>query len=64
MLIELAGAFLLMVSFPDLPLNPHFNPFGPVEFSTYQDCLSAAEITCASKATGQVHATWSRGPLR
>lgn len=70
------GIFFLMITFPELPPKPVFNPYGPIEFSTYTDCRQAGEtlsawitrkysytISCSSKETGKVHATWGLGPI-
>lgn len=72
----LTAIYLLTISFGNLPLAPIWNPYGPIEFSSYQDCLSAGEtlatwmilkedytIACANKSTGEVNATWGTGPI-
>lgn len=75
--MNITGIFLLLLTFTNLSPNPRLNPYR-VEFSTYQDCLTAGEalatwlhnprgssytISCASKETAVVHAIWSGGPL-
>jgi len=69
-----AGAFMLTIAFPDLPIRQAENPYGPKEFSTYQDCMTAGsilatwmfqtyyyEIRCYKKDSGNVVSLWSGG---
>ena len=69
------GIFLLTVLFTDEPKRPIWNPWGPLEFSSYQDCLRAGElvsgiipkdnvVTCVQKDTGELRASWERGPAK
>jgi len=61
------GIYLLIFSIPGFAEKT-------VEFSTYEDCVTAAtllatwaaviefEVSCVNKGTGEIHAFWGRGP--
>lgn len=72
----LEGAFLLLILYTNEPQGNKGwpNPWGPFEFSTYEDCRLAGmlafanthkdmKITCTNKKTGYVAAEWVSGEL-
>ena len=68
------GVFLLTIIFTDQPASFKWNPWGPFEFTSYEDCRTAGDVivavigapeyrmTCASKDTGEILVVWYTGP--